>query len=132
MYVERHGNYTISSTQDLHINHYYKGRDSYMLLSRFYNTNFICIFDMEYYPFDTQICNMTFTLQVSLTRQYLFNIISCVSADTRAHSWLARRHCSHSYTGECCSLTDIYSFRELKASFQCSLMIGSNTRGLWT
>jgi hypothetical protein len=66
MTIESHGNYTISSTQDLHINHYYQGADNYMLLYRSYKTNFICVFDMQYFPFDTQTCNMTFTLQVSI------------------------------------------------------------------
>jgi hypothetical protein len=65
--IERHGNYTISSTQDLHINHYYQGRDNYMLIHRSYDSNFICVFDMQYFPFDTQACNMTFILQVSVS-----------------------------------------------------------------
>ena len=36
----------------------YKGSRNELMLSRVYEVNFICIYDMQYYPFDVQICTI--------------------------------------------------------------------------
>ncbi len=62
--VERAGKFTVNSNHDLHINHLYSGSENNLTLSRIYSSDFLCTFDMTFYPFDTQECNMTFTLPV--------------------------------------------------------------------
>ena len=41
----------------------FKGSENPLSVSRFYKTNFICDFDMAWYPFDTQKCSMNFVLE---------------------------------------------------------------------
>ena len=36
----------------------YEGSRNELMLSRVYEVNFICIYDMQYYPFDVQICTI--------------------------------------------------------------------------
>ena len=43
----------------------YKGENT-IYLSRLYNVEFICIFEMLWYRFDTQICSMAFVLDEKL------------------------------------------------------------------
>jgi hypothetical protein len=64
MTVDRRGSYKISPNHELYNNHIYSGNENMMIMSRVYYVEFLCEFYMEYYPFDSQHCNMTFILQV--------------------------------------------------------------------
>jgi hypothetical protein len=67
MTVDRRGSYKISPNHELYNNHIYSGKENMMIMSRVYNVEFLCEFYMEYYPFDSQQCHMTFILQVRST-----------------------------------------------------------------
>ena len=41
----------------------YDGSQNPLTLSRFYNTRFLCNYDMEMFPFDIQKCDLTFTMK---------------------------------------------------------------------
>ena len=57
MEVERMGNSTIAKNKLV-----FKGLENPLSVSRFYKTNFICNFDMAWYPFDSQKCSMNFVV----------------------------------------------------------------------
>ena len=57
MYVKRMGNFTVAKNKLV-----FKGSENSLSVSRFYKTNFICDFDMAWYPFDTQKCSMDFVV----------------------------------------------------------------------
>ncbi len=65
MTIRRTGGYEVSPNNELHINHMYRGEDNNITISRVYSVQFMCDFDMRFYPFDMQKCNMEFILQVS-------------------------------------------------------------------
>ena len=58
MDVERMGNFKVAKNKLV-----FKGSENPLSVSRFYKTNFICEFDMAWYPFDTQKCSMNFVLE---------------------------------------------------------------------
>ena len=58
MDVERMGNFTVEKNKLV-----FKGSENPLSVSRFYKTNFICDFDMAWYPFDTQKCSMNFVVE---------------------------------------------------------------------
>ena len=58
MYVKRLGNFTVAKNKLV-----FKGSENPLSVSRFYKTNFICDFDMAWYPFDTQKCSMNFVVE---------------------------------------------------------------------
>ncbi len=64
MTIDRMGTATKSPMTDVHNNHFYAGGDNDINLFHGYTIDFSCLFDMSYYPFDTQKCSMIFTLQV--------------------------------------------------------------------
>ena len=47
----------ISQTQNQHI---YKGSDNRMIVKKEYYIDWICVFNMAWYPFDSQTCSMSF------------------------------------------------------------------------
>ena len=57
MYIERMGSFTVAKNKRL-----FKGSENPLSVSRFYKTDFICDFDMAWYPFDTQKCSMIFVV----------------------------------------------------------------------
>ena len=62
--INRNGAYKTSTMTEIHNNHIYAGSENELLLARIYTTSFTCDFNMVLYPFDTQECNMIFTLKV--------------------------------------------------------------------
>ena len=58
MYVDRMGNFTAAKNKLV-----FKGSENPLSVSRFYKTDFICNFDMAWYPFDTQKCSMNFFVE---------------------------------------------------------------------
>ena len=49
----------------LHNNHLFDGTQNNIVIARDYMTTFLCDFDMQWYPFDIQKCNMSFILQAN-------------------------------------------------------------------
>ena len=66
MMIHRSGNATESALENLHNNHIYRGDENDLILQRIFTEKFICEFQLQYYPFDTQICNMILIMQVGL------------------------------------------------------------------
>ena len=64
MTINRIGKATPSGIQELYNNHLYSGEENHLMLSRTFTTEFICSFQLENYPFDTQVCTMVFVMKV--------------------------------------------------------------------
>ena len=62
--IIRNGNFSISPKEELRNDHIYDGKENDISITRTYNTDFDCDFNMGYYPFDIQQCNMNFILGV--------------------------------------------------------------------
>ena len=75
MMVNRTGNATESAMTDLQNNHIYSGDENDLILQRIFTEKFICEFQLQYYPFDTQVCDMIFIMQVCLWNIFLYLII---------------------------------------------------------
>jgi hypothetical protein len=45
----------------------FKGGKTEVEMSRFYETEFLCLYDMAWYPFDTQTCTLDFSIDVTAT-----------------------------------------------------------------
>ena len=59
--VKKEGNYTLSSVHEMEETAYYKGSENTIQYSRDFFHQFKCHFELQNYPFDTQIC--TFLLK---------------------------------------------------------------------
>ena len=59
--VKKEGNFTLSSVHEVEETAYYKGSENTIEYSRDFYQQFKCIFELQDYPFDTQIC--TFLLK---------------------------------------------------------------------
>ena len=64
--VLRKGNFTPSPTSRLHNDHLYQGSENDIVTTRIYSQDFICDFELSYYPFDVQLCRQVFTLKVAI------------------------------------------------------------------
>ena len=53
--VQKRGQRTISTDIEAKNNFLYEGKENLLKISRGYVANWICDFDMNYYPFDTQV-----------------------------------------------------------------------------
>ena len=62
--ITRNGKFSTSPKEKLRNDHIYNGEDNSISITRTYNTDFDCEFQMEFYPFDIQQCNMNFILGV--------------------------------------------------------------------
>ena len=58
--IERQGDYESEENKRV-----YKGDENSLVSSRFYQTQFICTYNMAWYPFDTQSCSMVFVVDAS-------------------------------------------------------------------
>ena len=54
------GNYTLSSAEDVDEKFIFSGVENPLVYRRHHNIKFQCLFDMTFYPFDVQKCNMVF------------------------------------------------------------------------
>ena len=63
--IRRLGSFSLSPLQDKEHKEIYTGTDNRVELARFYYTKFLCKYAMEWYPFDSQTCQMTFHVQGS-------------------------------------------------------------------
>ena len=59
------GKHHVSPVDHLNNNHLYRGNENDIVLSRIFTTKFICEYQLVQYPFDTQVCEMVFVMQVS-------------------------------------------------------------------
>ena len=53
--VQKRGQHTISTDIEAKNNFLYEGKENLLKISRGYVANWICDFDMNFYPFDTQV-----------------------------------------------------------------------------
>ena len=60
--VKREGNYTRNTLEDVDNIYIFKGLYNPLDMSRVYQTEWICDYEMNWYPFDTQNCRMTFAV----------------------------------------------------------------------
>ena len=65
MLINRTGKYHVSTVDNLHNNHLYLGKENDIVMSRIFTTKFICEYQLKHYPFDTQVCDLVFVMQVS-------------------------------------------------------------------
>ena len=58
--IKRMGNYRSSSSSEAIRSHYFNGIDNPISFSRIYDIEFICSYNMAWYPFDLQRCELRF------------------------------------------------------------------------
>ena len=61
-YVTRSGKFELLGMEELYNTEVYSGEDNFITLSRIYRTEFICLYQIAWYPFDTQRCRIVFHL----------------------------------------------------------------------
>ena len=66
--VKREGNFTQNTIEDLDNTYMFRGEDNPLDMSRVYETERICDYQMNWYPFDTQKCRMTFAVPKDLNK----------------------------------------------------------------
>ena len=73
--VLRKGKFTPSPTSRLHNDHLYQGSENDIVTTRIYSQDWICDFELSYYPFDVQFCKMIFTLKAILSYYIYITIV---------------------------------------------------------
>ena len=58
MYVEFSGGYKLSKIYENENIQYFSGKENPLHMRRFYNQRFLCDYELHWYPFDIQHCNM--------------------------------------------------------------------------
>ena len=64
--VKREGNFTQNTLEDLDNTYVFRGEDNQLDMNRVYETEWICDYQMNWFPFDTQKCWMTFAVPKDL------------------------------------------------------------------
>ena len=54
----------MSAINNLHNNHLYLGKENDIVLSRKFTRQFICEYELQMYPFDSQVCSMVIVIKV--------------------------------------------------------------------
>lgn len=72
--IQRAGGFELSSLQDLHNKHIFKGSENPLTTKRVYTEEFICEFDMKAYPFDTQECSAVFVMKGNVGKLLIITI----------------------------------------------------------
>ena len=78
--VKREGNFTQNTMEDLDNTYMFRGEDNPLDMSRVYETEWICDYQMNWYPFDTQKCWMTFAVPKDLNE--------FITINTNGHAYL--------------------------------------------
>ncbi|XP_023345924.1 uncharacterized protein LOC111714922 isoform X2 [Eurytemora carolleeae] len=60
--IQKQGDYYLSGLDEYSNREYYRGEENPLTLSRFYNTRFLCQYDLQWYPFDIQNCQLQLTM----------------------------------------------------------------------
>ena len=68
LYSRREGNLTRNLDNMVNNLFYYSGSENTLSLSRNYYEPFICLFNIALYPFDTQTCDIVFTVPESVSK----------------------------------------------------------------
>ena len=58
VYIEKKGKPVIGPTSDIHETYYYSGQENKVVFIAEYEHTFHCSFDLQCFPFDTQVCGM--------------------------------------------------------------------------
>ena len=66
--VKKSGGYTRNPQWELSNNFLYKGAENTIVMSRNYDQEFICKFDIAWYPFDIQKCTMQFITSLEMSQ----------------------------------------------------------------
>ena len=61
--IRRQGGFVLSSIEDQENREIYTGSENQIEMFRYYNTRFMCNYGMEWYPFDSQKCQLIFHVQ---------------------------------------------------------------------
>ena len=64
--VKREGNFTINTIDNVDNVYMYDGAENSLQMSRVYQIGWICEYQMNWYPFDTQVCSMTISVTEDL------------------------------------------------------------------
>ena len=56
--VRKLGSFSLSNVDDMENQQFFQGKDNSMTMTRFYNIRFICNYEMQWYPFDIQRCQL--------------------------------------------------------------------------
>ena len=56
--IRKQGSFSLSKVEDVENQQFFQGRDNSMTMTRFYNIRFICNYEMQWYPFDIQRCQL--------------------------------------------------------------------------
>ena len=71
--IEKQGGFVRNSDQVLSNNFLYSGKDNTIVTSRNYDQEFICNFNIAFYPFDIQKCTMEFITTISISKLVQLN-----------------------------------------------------------
>ena len=58
LYIERQGKHTVGPLSEIHETHYYSGDENNLIFEAEYENSFHCNFNLQCFPFDTQVCGM--------------------------------------------------------------------------
>ena len=56
--VAKQGNFSLAHLSEVEHHQIFKGSENSLTMTRFYNIRFLCHYEMQWYPFDTQSCEM--------------------------------------------------------------------------
>ena len=59
--INRRGSHTVGGYHEAILAQYFRGGENTITFSRIYDVSFICEYDMAWYPFDVQSCQLSFT-----------------------------------------------------------------------
>ena len=60
--VSKNGSLTMSSTEDLQESALYEGKENNIIYLRQFTEKLKCVFDLSFFPFDTQTCSIAFNI----------------------------------------------------------------------
>ena len=64
--IQRQGNFTTNTMENIDNVYIFDGADNSLDMSRVYQTSWICNYQVNWYPFDTQKCRMTFAVSMHM------------------------------------------------------------------
>ena len=91
--VKREGNFTQNTLESLDNTCIFRGQDNPVNMNRVYETEWICDYQMNWYPFDTQKCRMTFAVPEDLN-----NFIEIIG---NGHAYLGPVELTQYFVREC-------------------------------
>ena len=73
IFVMRKGNAKKDNWRNLIQNFVYLGEDTEIIKKNSYTIEFICAYDLEWYPFDVQVCEIRFTIREGIKITFLWS-----------------------------------------------------------